>query len=767
MVANITTSENAGALAAYLKSGTKGQHADKKAEVLGSAGVRTDTLAHTIADFELGRQLHPELGQAVLHISLSFNPSDEATMSNAKMREIAQEYIQRMGLSDTQYLLVRHRDRPHEHLHIMANRVANDGHTISDSHNFKQSRDVLVDLVRKHGLTPVAEQRPDLQHPERLRGNDLVRHELRQAVREAMATETERPRLLAKLAEQGITAREFVDKNGVARGISFRKDNCAFKGSALGPEFTLPAIERQLAANRQVQRTAVSPEPAASPVNGTLPVATTDRTPATGEYSGGTVEAVNASPQPPVPTLRELPERAEQPAGSTTPAPEPGPATGLVHPTSAAPAFGLGAEAEIKTDQPSPASPAGLPVGEAGAATGTSDERSVGEAAAAEAAESTTAAEQRLAALRAAYEAEERALDAWEQEQEEQAQQDYWDAGWERYETLRDAATQKVALLADQQVYQSVPEFLALLAAQQLELLPATAEHPARLLDQQSGEMFPVQDIELNGRPFLEHVQAKAAEAVAAAPPVVDWLPRYQAYEQERQAIQAHNGAVSRISYLVEDNPNSKGVADALALAQAPGTPLLRDRDSLLESLQLDFTRQQQYEEDLRGRAQRRAWLEETAKGKLGLGIGKAAAEAQEELDSFWMPSYPSMQAGVLRYRQAEPLALTLPQFIAQRQPGLDEVRRQVLGTLAAETFTNWEEFKAIMSYAKIEVKITPDRQVEFHHKKSGQSYLAAEVLSNFRDRYYEAEAHGVARQAARAPQFDLGKEKKNDGITM
>ena len=53
-------------------------------------------------------------------------------MTDALMTQIAKEYMQKMGITDTQYLLVRHLDQPHPHCHLVYNRVGNNGQTISD-----------------------------------------------------------------------------------------------------------------------------------------------------------------------------------------------------------------------------------------------------------------------------------------------------------------------------------------------------------------------------------------------------------------------------------------------------------------------------------------------------------------------------------------------------------------------------------------------------------------------------------------------------------
>lgn len=252
MIPNFTTGVDPGGLARYLL-GYKNQKVDKQASVLGSAGVRTDTLAHLVTDFELGAMLHPELGRSVLHISLSFNPDDAARMTNQKMRQIAEEYMEEMGMTGTQYLLVRHRDRPHQHLHIMANRVADDGHTIPDSNNFLDSKTAVAKLVARHELSPAGERRPHLQNPERLRGRDLDRYKLRTALDQELEQDKpmQRPALLAALEKRGIAHREFHDKNGNVTGISFKIGGYACKGSALGPEYSSVAIDRRLVDNQQ------------------------------------------------------------------------------------------------------------------------------------------------------------------------------------------------------------------------------------------------------------------------------------------------------------------------------------------------------------------------------------------------------------------------------------------------------------------------------------------------------------------------------------
>jgi len=239
----------------YQYVGRRDQPADKQAEVLASSGVSTNNAAEMIADFNLGRAVNPKLKLAVWHTVIGFNPADAARLDSAKMRKIAEEYLKKMGLDNTQYVVVRHHDLPHnQHLHIIVNRVDNNGNTIDDGQNFFRSKQAAKELVLEYGLTPSKGQQLMLQHPERMHGAELARYEIRVALQRELRTETQRPRLLGRLQEAGITAREVVDREGRVTGISFEKDGYAFKGSALGHQLSSAGIDQQLAANERKQQ---------------------------------------------------------------------------------------------------------------------------------------------------------------------------------------------------------------------------------------------------------------------------------------------------------------------------------------------------------------------------------------------------------------------------------------------------------------------------------------------------------------------------------
>ena len=257
MISRTTIGRSFGGVVRYQFEGRKEQPTDKQAEVLVAVGVRADSAAHMSADFNRGRQLNPNLGQAVWHTSLSFNPDDAAKLDSVKMLAIAEDYVQKMGLDKTQYAIIRHHDQPdNQHLHIIANRVGNDGQTIKDGHNFYHSKLALMELIQEYGLTPPQGLRAQKQHPAQLQGAELTKHELKQALHQALATATDRPALLATLRAQQISAREFANKTGEVTGISFEKDGIVFKGSQLGRGYSLAGITQQLTVKQAARQAA-------------------------------------------------------------------------------------------------------------------------------------------------------------------------------------------------------------------------------------------------------------------------------------------------------------------------------------------------------------------------------------------------------------------------------------------------------------------------------------------------------------------------------
>jgi hypothetical protein len=223
------------------------------AVILDAAGVRMQHVNQIINDFNLQRKYNPNLGKAVGHIALSWSVNDAAKLTDEVMVMLAKQYLQKMEIQDTQYLIVKHRDKDHPHIHIVYNRVNNNGKTISD--NFQKQRNVQVakDMTLKHGLylSPGKEQ----VNRQQLKGQDKVKYELFDAIRSAGKKVKNINELKQALVKQGIvTHLKYKGGSNEIQGISFSKGNYKFKGSEIDRSLSYGKLNQAIAQNVQHEK---------------------------------------------------------------------------------------------------------------------------------------------------------------------------------------------------------------------------------------------------------------------------------------------------------------------------------------------------------------------------------------------------------------------------------------------------------------------------------------------------------------------------------
>lgn len=217
----------------------------KKARLIDSKDVRLDdntTIARSMqgqADDKPGRKLK----NPVYHISLDFAHEDAPKLTDELMVEIAREYMRRMGITNTQYIVCRHTDREHQHLHIVANRVDNNGNTISDSNDNVRNVKVCKALTREYGLH-FSKGKMNVKR-DRLRGKDKVKYQIYDAIKAALPCCSCWSDLCDRLAKQGIGIHFRYDRrNAKIVGVSFTKDKISFNSSRIDRSMSFYKLDR-------------------------------------------------------------------------------------------------------------------------------------------------------------------------------------------------------------------------------------------------------------------------------------------------------------------------------------------------------------------------------------------------------------------------------------------------------------------------------------------------------------------------------------------
>ncbi|MDJ1497591.1 relaxase/mobilization nuclease domain-containing protein [Cytophagaceae bacterium DM2B3-1] len=91
-----------------------------------------------------------KLEKPTMHISLSLHPSEKP--SDEKLTELATEYMERMGYSAQPYLVYRHFDTAHPHIHIVTCKVDKQGNKIDENYQRIRSEKVRKQMEIDYGL---------------------------------------------------------------------------------------------------------------------------------------------------------------------------------------------------------------------------------------------------------------------------------------------------------------------------------------------------------------------------------------------------------------------------------------------------------------------------------------------------------------------------------------------------------------------------------------------------------------------------------------
>lgn len=226
---------------------------EKGTKIIGADGLFLEN-NDTIAQGFIGQaQMNPRVTKAVGHIALSFSKEDSPRLNNAIMAQIAHEYMEKMGIRDTQYIIGRHFDKEHPHVHIAFNRIDNNGKTISDRNDRFRSERICKELTKKYGLHFANGKEQVKVH--RLREPDKTKYELYQILK----TEVERCGnwnvLVSNLKRQGVDV-EFKYKGSTdeIQGIIFTMNGYRFNGSKVDRQFSYSKIEAAFRRNNYEER---------------------------------------------------------------------------------------------------------------------------------------------------------------------------------------------------------------------------------------------------------------------------------------------------------------------------------------------------------------------------------------------------------------------------------------------------------------------------------------------------------------------------------
>ncbi|MFR9592565.1 MAG: relaxase/mobilization nuclease domain-containing protein [Rikenellaceae bacterium] len=225
----------------------------KSANMIDSNGVRIRDLAAIAQSFDMQSEMNRRVTKPVGHISLDFSQQDWKKLNDVLMAKIAREYMMKMGILDTQYIIGRHHDKMHPHCHIIFNRVNNYGRSISDSNDQYRSEKICKELTRKHGLY-FADGKEKVKR-QRLRGKDQTKYKIYDSLVKNVPLSKSWAELEDRLRRDGIEI-GYKTKGSTSQieGVRFTADNTTFNGSKVDRQYSYSKIDFALRQNQREEQ---------------------------------------------------------------------------------------------------------------------------------------------------------------------------------------------------------------------------------------------------------------------------------------------------------------------------------------------------------------------------------------------------------------------------------------------------------------------------------------------------------------------------------
>lgn len=208
----------------------------------------------TIAmSFNAQSRMNDKVTKPVGHIALNFSKEDEPRLTNRLIAGIALEYMERMGIRNTQLFIARHFDKEHPHVHIAFNRIDNNGNTISDRNERLRSTRICKELTLKYCLH-MANGKDNVKR-NRLKEPDRTKYELYDILKTEVGRCGNWNVLVANLKRQGVEVHfKHKGQTDEIQGMVFTKNGYHFNGSKVDRCFSYSKIDAALQRNRHEER---------------------------------------------------------------------------------------------------------------------------------------------------------------------------------------------------------------------------------------------------------------------------------------------------------------------------------------------------------------------------------------------------------------------------------------------------------------------------------------------------------------------------------
>jgi hypothetical protein len=240
------------------------------------------------------RRYRPNLQQATLHVifSLPYRKDEQGEITyqedlpDEKAVELVTQWREAMQVTNCLYFLARHRDRTHNHFHLVACRIRKDGSVVDDSWDYRRSEVVVRQLEKEFNLEPTAcsnervafkvqeigiettvgsRRAPTSKQKHHPSSQPTVKQRLANLIDEACSDSPTVKQLIGRLQHQGVKVHPQFSTRGLFKeAIAFELEGVKVAGNKLGSAYSFPGLLRKRGVSYSKERDLPALEAAAA-----------------------------------------------------------------------------------------------------------------------------------------------------------------------------------------------------------------------------------------------------------------------------------------------------------------------------------------------------------------------------------------------------------------------------------------------------------------------------------------------------------------------
>ncbi len=126
-----------------------------------------DGIRNMARDFRYFCSANQRVKRVVYHATLSVPSEDKDKLNDVQWGDVGRRFLEKMNFcsnfedreaAQVPYVIVRHNDKDHDHIHIVAGRVRTDGTCVSDSWDYRRGEKAVRELEVEFGLSQPFQQ---------------------------------------------------------------------------------------------------------------------------------------------------------------------------------------------------------------------------------------------------------------------------------------------------------------------------------------------------------------------------------------------------------------------------------------------------------------------------------------------------------------------------------------------------------------------------------------------------------------------------------